>query len=50
VLYIEIQQLYKRKMKIAQIAKHLKVTRGTVYSDGCLCTTQFMSVPSMKQT
>ncbi|MEK4714106.1 IS21 family transposase [Sporosarcina sp. FSL K6-5500] len=31
MLYIEIQQLYKRKMKIAQIAKHLKVTRGTVY-------------------
>lgn len=31
MLYIEIQQLHKRKMKIAQIAKHLKITRGTVY-------------------
>ena len=31
MLYVEIQQLYIRKIKIAQIAKHLKVTRGTVY-------------------
>lgn len=31
MLYVEIHQLLKRKMKIAQIAKHLKVNRGTVY-------------------
>lgn len=31
MLYVEIQQLYKRKMRIAQIADHLKVARGTVY-------------------
>jgi len=31
VLYIEIHQLFKRKLKIAQIAKHLKINRGTVY-------------------
>ncbi|WP_139194439.1 IS21 family transposase [Bacillus sp. MUM 13] len=31
MLYVEIHQLYKRKMKIAQIASHLKVNRGTVY-------------------
>lgn len=31
MLYIEIHQLFKRKLKIAQIAKHLKINRGTVY-------------------
>lgn len=31
MLYVEIHQLFKRKMKIAQIAKYLKVNRGTVY-------------------
>lgn len=31
VLYVEIHQLFKRKMKIAQIARQLEVTRGTVY-------------------
>lgn len=31
MLYFEIHQLFKRKMKVAQIAKYLKVNRGTVY-------------------
>lgn len=31
VLYIEIHQLKKRGLKIAQIAKHLNVARNTVY-------------------
>ena len=30
-LYIEIQQLYKRKMKIAQIGKHLNMSFNEMY-------------------
>lgn len=32
VLYVEFQQFSKRQMKLAQIVKHLKDTRGTVYT------------------
>lgn len=31
MLYIEIQQLKKRGLKISQISKHLNVARNTVY-------------------
>jgi transposase len=31
VLYVKIQELRKRKFKVAQIAKELKISRPTVY-------------------
>ncbi|MBG9657122.1 hypothetical protein ABE24_20740, partial [Cytobacillus firmus] len=31
VLYVKIQELHKRKFKVAQIAKELKISRPTVY-------------------
>ncbi|PAD44290.1 helix-turn-helix domain-containing protein, partial [Shouchella clausii] len=31
MLYIKIQELHKRKFKVAQIAKELKISRPTVY-------------------
>ncbi|WP_371017948.1 IS21 family transposase [Pseudalkalibacillus sp. JSM 102089] len=31
MLYVKIQELHKRKLKIAQIAKELKISRPTVY-------------------
>jgi predicted transcriptional regulator len=31
VLYVKIHELRKRKFKVAQIAKELKVSRPTVY-------------------